>query len=171
MEDTGSQPRTGEPPTRPGPAPEPSSAPRPPSLDERVDGLRAWVAQLERRLAIRSYAGGLAIVLALAAGIVAVVLALGVKDESATKTDVQALRDQVEAVQRRAVDAAKADVATLSDRIDALESRVGAVASDQRTADSEISVVQDDIDDLRSQISDLRTAAASSDRSSLQQGR
>ena len=122
-----------------------------PTVEERL-------AALERRLGVRTLALGTATVLALAAGIVGVVLALSAKDESATKSEVRSLRDQVEVVQREAANAAEQDVATLTERLDALEGRVNTVAAGQRTAESELSVVQDDIDELRDQISDIETA-------------
>ena len=116
-----------------------------------------WVAQLDRRLGIRSIAGGLALVLALAAGIVGVVLAMDAKDESATKTEVKSLSERVSANTEEATQAVKDELQTLTDRLDALEGRVSTVASSQRTADSEIKVAQDDIDELRGQITDLET--------------
>lgn len=128
--------------------------------EERVEGLRAWVAKLERRLGVRSFAGAAAVVLALAAGIVGVVLALSAKDESATKGEVRSLASQLESVQREAAQAAEEDVASLIDRLDALEGRLNAIASGQRLAESELSVVQDDIEDLRDQISDVERTAA-----------
>ena len=131
------------------------------STDERIEGLRSWVANLDRKLGVRSYAGGAAVVLALAAGIVGVVLALSAKDESATKGEVRALRDQVEAVQEETTEATEDDLATLTEQLDALEGRVNAIASGQRTTESELEVVQDDIDDLRSQVSGLETGGGS----------
>lgn len=121
------------------------------TADERL-------ARLERRLSIRTLALGAALVIALAAGAVGVVLALQAKDDSATKAEVRSLRDQVEAVQQEAAKATEENVATITDRLDALEGRVNTVAANQRTAESEISVLQDDIDELRNQISDLQSA-------------
>jgi septal ring factor EnvC (AmiA/AmiB activator) len=119
--------------------------------------MRAWIAQVDRKLGVRTYALGAALVLALAAGIVGVVLALSAKDESATKDEVRSLRDQVEAVQQEASEAAEEDVATITDQLDALEGRVNTIANGQRTTESELSVVQDDIEDLRDQISGLES--------------
>jgi uncharacterized protein HemX len=116
------------------------------------------LARLERRLSIRTLALGVAVVLALAAGAVGVVLALQAKDDSATKAEVRSLRDQVEAVQQETAKATEENVATITDRLDALEGRVNTIAAGQRTAESELTVVQDDIDELRSQISDLQSA-------------
>ena len=51
---TGSQPATGEQPT----VPTTGSQPVIQTPQEQIDGLRAWVAQLDRRLGARSIAGG-----------------------------------------------------------------------------------------------------------------
>jgi uncharacterized protein HemX len=176
--ETGAQPATGSEPTvgaQPAAESKPAGAQPaagaqpgvdakpalPPTTEERLETLEASVTRVERKLGVRSYAGGAALVLALAAGIVGVVLAVSAKDESATKADARSLHDQIESVQRQAATAAEDDIATLNDRLDALEGRVNTVASSQRTSDSELSVVQDDIDDLRNQISDLERTAGS----------
>jgi uncharacterized protein HemX len=143
---------------------EPAAAPQ--TTEEQIEGLRAWIAQIDRRLGIRSFAGGAAVVLALAAGIVGVVLAMSAKDESATKTEVKALRDQVSATTQEASQATQDDISQINDSIDALEARVSTLASGQRTSDSELEVVQDDIDELRGQITDLETAASAANSAS-----
>ena len=84
--------------------------------------------------------------LALAAGIVAIVLVLGVKDDSATKSDLDQLRDEVAGVEQSASQAAEDDVAALGDRVSQLESQIQSLRSDQTATDREISVLQDDID-------------------------
>ena len=116
------------------------------------------IARLERRLSVRTLALGAALVLALAAGIVGVVLALQAKDDSATKTEVRSLRDQVESVQQETAKATEQNVSAINDQLDALESRVNTIAVNQRTSESELSVVQDDIDELRNDLTDLQSA-------------
>ena len=133
---------------------------------EKLEGVHAWVAQLDRKLQTRFYALAAAAVLALAAGIVAVVLALGVQDDSATKSELAELRDQVDNATKSASDAAQDDVADLDDRLSEIESQIESLASGQSTTDKELSVVQDDIADLRDQIDTVEQAqedAAASD--------
>ena len=100
--------------------------------------------------------------LALAAGIVAIVLVLGVKDDSATKADLADLRDEVAGVERSASQAAEDDLAALGDRISQLEAQLQQLRSDQTATDREISVIQDDITDLRDDVSTLESADTSS---------
>ncbi len=148
---TGSQPASPE-----AKAPATGSQPAVQSPQEQLDGLRAWVAQIDRRLGVRSIAGGLALVLALAAGIVGVVLAKQAQDDSATKAEVRTLSERVSANTEETTQAVKDEITALNDRLDGLESRVSTLAADQRTSGSEINVVQDDIDELRGQITDLQ---------------
>lgn len=135
--------------------------------NEKLEGVHAWVAQLDRKLQTRFYALAAAAVLALAAGIVAVVLALGVQDDSATKAQLQELRDQVDNATKSASDAAQDDVADLDDRLAEIESKIESLSNGQSTSNREISVVQDDIADLRDQIDSVEQAqddaAASAD--------
>lgn len=126
-----------------------------------LDGLRAWVAQIDRKLGTRFYALGAATVLALAAGIVGIVLVLGVKEDSATKSDLDRLRDEVAGVEKSASEAAQEDVSALGDRVTQVESQIQSLRSDKTATDEEISVVQDDIEDLRNDISALETADSS----------
>jgi septal ring factor EnvC (AmiA/AmiB activator) len=125
---------------------------------EKLEGVHAWVAQLDRKLQTRFYALAAAVVLALAAGIVAVVLALGVQDDSATKGELQELRDQVDNATKSASAAAEDDVADLDDRLAEIESQLESLSSDQSTTNKEVSVVQDDIADLRDQIDAVEQA-------------
>src|ERR687896_1798448 len=103
--------------------PQAEAAPQPePTMAERIEGLRAWIAQLDRRVGVRTYAGAAALVLALAAAAVALVLVLQLQDEAATDTDVQELREEIAGVEDAASEAAQEDVASLSDRVAEIDS-------------------------------------------------
>ncbi len=145
----------------------PQEAAASPDPVEKLDGVHAWVAQLDRKLQTRFYALGAATVLALAAGIVAVVLALGLQDDSATKGELAELRDQVDNATKSASNAAQDDVADLEDRLSEIEAQIEGVQSGQSSASKELSVVQDDIADLRDQLDSVEQAqddaAASAD--------
>jgi polyhydroxyalkanoate synthesis regulator phasin len=155
----------GDPNLTPGPPAGAQPVVRPETVEEQVDGLRAWVAQLDRRLGIRTIALTIAVVLALAAGIVGVVLAQDAKDNGATKGEVASLRDQVNASTKEASQSTQDTIDELNNRIDALETRVATIASTQRTSGSELDVAKDDIDELRGQITDLQNEVNSIDTS------
>jgi uncharacterized protein HemX len=144
------------------PATETAPTAEPKAEPTTLDGLRAWVAQIDRKLGTRFYALGAATVLALAAGIVGIVLTLGVKEDSATDADLEDVREEVSGVERSASQAAQEEVATLGDRVSQLETQVQALRSDQTSTDQEISVIQDDIADLRDDVSALESAPTDS---------
>ena len=144
------------PPDQPAKTPQEAAASANP--DEKLEGVHLWVAQLDRKLSTRFYALAAAAVLALAAGIVAVVLALAVQDDSATKAELSELRDQVDSATRSASNAAEDDVAELDDRVSEIEAQIEAIRSDQGSTSRELSVVQDDVEDLRDQIDAVEQA-------------
>jgi septal ring factor EnvC (AmiA/AmiB activator) len=125
---------------------------------EKLEGVAAWLPMLDRKLTTRFYALAAAVVLALAAGIVAVVLALGVEEDSASKNELSDLRDQIDQANQSASDAAEDSVADVENRLSELESQIEAVSSDQGGVSKEISVLQDDIADLREQIDAVEAA-------------
>jgi uncharacterized protein HemX len=132
----------------------------PADAHQRIDGLRAWLAQVDRKLGIRTYALGAAAVLGLAAGIVGIVLALGFEEDSAKQEDLRGLRDQIAAVERDAQAEAEQGVQSVTERVDQLETDLSRLDDEGTTTADELSVVQDDIRDLRSQISDLESGGA-----------
>ena len=128
---------------------------------DRIDGLRTWIGQLERKLNVRTWLALAVGAVALAAAIVAIVLVQGTKEDSATDADVQNLREELTGVEQTAAQAAEEDVRSLSSRLSTLEDQVSKLQGDQRTTDDELSVVKDDIDDLRTEISDLDAGSSS----------
>jgi septal ring factor EnvC (AmiA/AmiB activator) len=130
--------------------------------NERIDGLRSWLGQVDRKLGLRTYLGAAVTVLALAAGGAAIVLSLEAKEDAATDADVQNLREELTGVEQTAAEAAQEDVQTLNESLADVESQISRLEGEQRSQKNELSVVQDDIQDLRNQISDLESGGASS---------
>jgi len=120
---------------------------------EQIDGLRAWLADIDRKLGVRTYIGGALAVLALAAAGAAIFLTLSLKQDAATKDDVNALRDQLSGVEQSAAQAAHSSVRSFDQRLTDLETRVDKLSTDQTTSKRELQVIQDDIKELRSQVS------------------
>ena len=144
----------------PQPPHQPPGEPKPVDPQERIDGLRSWLAQVERQLRLRTYIGAAVGVLALAAAIAAVVLALGAKQDAATEGDIQDLREELTGVRETAAEAAQEDVQTISESLADLEDQISKLQSEQRTQSNELSVVQDDIQDLRNQVADLESGGS-----------
>jgi uncharacterized protein HemX len=139
---------------KPSATPQASPTPQAPAdPQERIDGLRAWVAQVDRKLGVRTYVGAAIAVLALAAAAVGLALTLSLQQDAATNDDIQSLRDQISAVEQSASEAAQEDVQTLDRRLTELEDQVNRLSAGQTTHRRELKVVQDDIKELRSQVS------------------
>jgi uncharacterized protein HemX len=139
-------------------APKATPAQARPDPHERIDGLRAWLAQVDRKVGVRTYIVVALIVLALAAGAVALVLTLQLRNDAATNDDVAALRNEITTVQQSASDAAQKSVQSLNQRLAALEDEVSRISAGQTTSRRELKVVQSDIRELRSQIARARNS-------------
>lgn len=128
---------------------------------ERVDGLRAWVAQVDRKLGVRTYVGAAIALLALAAAVVSLVLTLSLKQDAATDNDIQSLRDQISGVEQSASSAAEDSVQALDQRLTELADDVNRISTGQTTARRELKVVQDDIKELRAEASGGQSSGSS----------
>lgn len=60
-----------------------------------LDGLRAWIGELERKLGARTRVGLVLVALAVGAGGAGIYLALDAADSSVSKDDLQAVQEQV----------------------------------------------------------------------------
>jgi TolA-binding protein len=103
----------------------------PPEPQSPIEGFRAWVAQLDRSLGIRTYLLGAAAVLGLAASAVALVL-VAAQGDSSTKDDVSTLRTQISQVQERVTQESERRVGSLEERVTALERRLDQVTAGQQ---------------------------------------
>ena len=114
-------------------------------------GLRAWLAQLDRRLGLRTYVIGAIAVLALAAGVVALVLTLQLRHDAATNRDVSSLHEQLTGVEQSATQAAEQSVHSLHRRIGDLAAEIDRISSAQAADKRELKALQEDIRTLRDQ--------------------
>lgn len=140
---------------QPGRAGGPGASQPQPELDpdQRVEGLRAWLAQVDRKLGVRTYIGAALLVLALAAAGVGLFLVLSLRQDAATKDDLDSLRQQLSGVEQSAAQAAQSGVRSLNQRLADLEDQVNKLSAEQTTSKRELRVIQDDIKELRSQAS------------------
>ena len=121
--------------------------------------MRAWIAELDRRIGTRTYAGAALLVIALATAIVAIVLAVDARDNSADNEDLNRISDQVTEISAAAglAQTTQDDVDALEGRISSIEDQLAGVSTSGGDADKRLSVVEDDIEELRQQISDLES--------------
>src|SRR5688572_27274414 len=70
-----------------------------PNMQERIEGLQGWMAEIERRQARMTYFGGAAALVAIAASAGALYLGITTKDDAATKDDVDEIQNQLKGTQ------------------------------------------------------------------------
>jgi septal ring factor EnvC (AmiA/AmiB activator) len=158
MEGAQKPPKPPTPPTpQASPPAKPPATPDPRAVDphDRIDGLRSWIAQVERRLGIRTYIGAALAVLALAAGGAAIYLGLDTRDNAATDADIEDLREELTGVRETAAEAAQEDLRSVNRTLSDLEDRVGKLEDERGRFEDELSVAEDDIQDLRDQVSEI----------------
>ncbi len=97
-------------------------------------------------------------------------MTLSLEQDAATDSDVQSLRDQISAVEQSASQAAEEDVQALERRLTELEDEVSSVSTRQTTTRRELKVVQDDIDELRSQVSSADSSSGDASQGSSDSG-
>lgn len=124
-----------------------------------LEGLRAWLATLDRKVGLRTYLGIAAVILALAASAVAIVLAIDARDNSADNDDLNAISERVN--QLESGSSAEFDAAAFEARLTAIEDQLsgagsGATAGGGDTAER-LDVLESDIEELRDQIADLES--------------
>lgn len=120
-----------------------------------LDGIRAWLAELERRLRIRSW---IAIGLALAGicvGAAGLIIAQNAENDAATKAELNEVRTKITTVEQSVQQAAAEDIAAFGRRLDTLEQRVASQSERLDRTRSETRVADDDIEDLRGDLADL----------------
>jgi hypothetical protein len=97
-----------------------------------LDGLRAWIGEVERKLGVRTRVFLVLIAIAIGGAATGIYLALEAANESVSKSEVQALQERAEAtaagngVEAAAVAALKAELETLRAQLSELQSEKGA---------------------------------------------
>jgi uncharacterized protein HemX len=95
-----------------------------------LDGLRAWIGELERKLGMRTRVGLVLVALAVGAGGAGIYLALDAASNSVSKDDLQAAQEQVSggeapgSVVQSQVEAAQSEAAAATAEIDKLKVQV-----------------------------------------------
>jgi hypothetical protein len=114
-----------------------------PNLEERMEGLQGWMAEIERKQRRMTLFGGILTVLAAAAAGVALYFAIATPN-TATKDDVDDLQAQVETLQQQVTQATTDQnrLKALNATIQSLNTRVAAAEQRANQSASEIAAVK-----------------------------
>jgi uncharacterized protein HemX len=122
-----------------------------PNVQERIEGLQGWMAEVERKQARITYFGGLALLLALGAAGAALYFGLTAHSDSATKNDLDALSARVNSLQGAVTKNSKDTQNALNASIAQLQQSIGSLQKQQAQASANISTLQSKVAALNNQ--------------------
>jgi hypothetical protein len=100
-----------------------------------IDGLRAWIGEVERRLAIRTRVFLALAVIAIGAAGAALYFAISTREDAVSEGDVQQLQQQLEGQIQQAgtgaVTAPSSELSALESQVKALQAQVKALMSEK----------------------------------------
>jgi hypothetical protein len=99
-----------------------------------LDGLRAWIGLVERKLTMRSRVFLVLVALAIGGAGAAIVLAIDAQENAVSKDDLQTVRDELTGT---VAPADTAGVSTLEAEIEALRSEIATLRSEGETGGAE----------------------------------
>jgi uncharacterized protein HemX len=113
-----------------------------PNLEERMEGVQGWMAEIERKQGRMMYFGGAAALLALAAAGVAIYLGMAAKSDSATKEDLDALEEKVDGLQQAVTENTESTQKTLDQTVAGLQTSIDTLTKQQAQAQATITALQ-----------------------------
>jgi hypothetical protein len=102
-----------------------------PNLQERIEGLQGWMAEIERKQGRMTYFGAAAVLIAIAAAGAALYFGLTAKNDSAKKSDLDALTTKVDSLEAAVSKNSKDTQATLNDTVTRLQASIAAIQKQQ----------------------------------------
>jgi uncharacterized protein HemX len=154
---TATEPMTAE---GPGNGPKPSAAQKAPpaagegaagakapepNLQERMEGLQGWMAEIERKQARLTYFGALALLIAIGAAGAALYFGLTAHSDSAKKTNLDQLSKRVDSLQGAVTKNSKDTQNALNASIAQLQQSISGLQKQQAQAAANISTLQSQV--------------------------
>jgi uncharacterized protein YoxC len=114
-----------------------------PNLEERMEGVQGWMAEIERKQGRMMYFGGAAVLLALAAAGVAIYLGVTAKSDSdAAKEDLDAIEGKVDGLRQAVTENTESTQKTLNQTVAGLQTSIDTLTKQQAQAQATITALQ-----------------------------
>ncbi len=123
-------------------APEAKAKSPEPNLQERMEGLQGWMAEIERKQGRMTYFGAAGLLIAILAAGAALYFGLTTKSDSATNSDVDALTKKVDALQAAATKNSKDTQNALNTSVAQLQSSISALQKQAAQNSASITTLQ-----------------------------
>src|SRR4051794_10972061 len=112
------------------------------NLQERMEGLQGWMAEIERKQGRIIYFGIAGLVIAILAAGAALYFGLTAKSDSATKSDVDALTKRIDSLEAAATKNSKDTQAALNESVAQLQQSISTIQKQQSQNAASISSLQ-----------------------------
>jgi uncharacterized protein HemX len=112
------------------------------NLQERMEGLQGWMAEIERRQGRITYFGIAGLVIAILAAGAALYFGLTAKSDSATKSDLDGISKRLDALEAAATKNSKDTQEALNSSVAQLQQSIAAIQRQQSQNASSISALQ-----------------------------
>jgi hypothetical protein len=116
-----------------------------PNLQERMEGLQGWMAEIERRQGRLTYFGLAGVLIAVAAAGAALYFGITAKNDSATKGDVEALTKKVDALQTAATKSSKDAQNAINASVTQLQGSIATLQKQQSQNSANLSTLQSQV--------------------------
>ena len=113
-----------------------------PNIQERMEGLQGWMAEIERKQGRMTYFGIAGVAIAILAAGAALYFGLTAKSDSATKGDLDALTKRIDALEAAATKNSKDTQEALNSSVSQLQQSIAAVQKQQAQNAASISTLQ-----------------------------
>lgn len=127
------------------PAPLAKQKPPAPNLQERMEGLQGWMAEIERKQERMTRIGGIALIVAAVAAAAAIALGVIQQQDAASKDDIDELREQVNGLSGDLARQTESQLGDLNGKITSLETRLGSLEQQQKQQASTIATLQSQV--------------------------
>jgi uncharacterized protein HemX len=112
------------------------------NMQERMEGLQGWMAEIERKQSRMTRVGGAAAILAVLAAGAALALGIINKQDAATKDDVDELREEVNSLSAAIEKQTEKQLGSLNQQVKGFETRIGSLEQQQQQNAATIASLQ-----------------------------
>jgi uncharacterized protein HemX len=113
-----------------------------PNLQERMEGLQGWMAEIERKQGRMTYFGIAGVMIAILAAGAALYFGLTAKSDSATKGDLDSLTKRIDSLEAAAAKNSKDTQAALNASVAQLQQSIAAIQKQQSQDSANIATLQ-----------------------------
>jgi len=113
-----------------------------PNLQERIEGLQGWLAEIERKQGRMTYFGIAGLVIAILAAGAALYFGLTAKSDSATKSNVDALSKRIDSLEAAATKNSKDTQEALNASVSQLQQSISSLQKTQSQNSANIATLQ-----------------------------